>query len=67
MRTLLAVAVVLLVPSFLFAQSLGEVAAREKERRDKVSKGKPGKVMSLADFSECRRTRRHSTECSGRL
>jgi len=50
MRTLLVAAVLLLVPSFLSAQSLGEIAAREKARREKVAKGKPTQVITETDL-----------------
>jgi hypothetical protein len=50
MRKLLIAAVLLLAPSFLFAQSLGEVAAREKARREKVAKGKSTPVITESDL-----------------
>ena len=50
MRKMLVAAVLLLAPSFLFAQSLGEVAAREKARREKVAKGKSTPVITESDL-----------------
>jgi len=50
MRTLVAAAVLLSIPSFVCAQSLGEVAAREKERRNKAANGKPTKVITETDL-----------------
>lgn len=47
---LTAVVAALVLPARLPAQSLGEVAAKERERREKAGKAKPAKVYTESDL-----------------